>query len=65
MGRQNENLTTQAVIAEIQRKGATTLAAIAQELEARGDASPAGVTAGPRPRYRGSWPIDRPPCRSL
>ena len=36
------NATTRAVIAEIQRKGATTLAAIAQELEARGIRTPAG-----------------------
>jgi hypothetical protein len=35
------NATTRAVIAEIQRKGATTLAAIAQEIEARGMRTPA------------------------
>jgi|SRR5580693_1137052 hypothetical protein len=34
--------TTRAVIAEIQRRGATTLAAIALELEARGVRTPAG-----------------------
>ena len=36
------NATTRAVIAEIQRAGKTTLAAIAQELEARGVRTPAG-----------------------
>jgi|HubBroStandDraft_6_1064221.scaffolds.fasta_scaffold894044_2 hypothetical protein len=36
------NATTRAVIAEIQRRGATTLAAIAVELEARGVRTPAG-----------------------
>ena len=36
------NATTQPVIAEIQRAGKTTLAAIAQELEARGVRTPAG-----------------------
>jgi DNA invertase Pin-like site-specific DNA recombinase len=36
------NATTRAVIAEIQRTGHTTLAAIAQELEARGVRTPAG-----------------------
>jgi hypothetical protein len=36
------NATTRAVIAEIQRSGKTTLAAIAQELEARGVRTPAG-----------------------
>jgi hypothetical protein len=35
-------LTTRAVIAEIQRAGKSTLAAIAQELEARGVRTPAG-----------------------
>jgi DNA invertase Pin-like site-specific DNA recombinase len=36
------NATTRTVIAEIQRAGKTTLAAIAQELEARGVRTPAG-----------------------
>jgi hypothetical protein len=36
------NATTRAVIAEIQRAGKSTLAAIAQELEARGVRTPAG-----------------------
>src|ERR1700716_3927002 len=36
------NATTRAVIAEIRRAGKTTLAAIAQELEARGVRTPAG-----------------------
>jgi DNA invertase Pin-like site-specific DNA recombinase len=36
------NATTRAVIVEIQRGGKTTLAAIAQELEARGVRTPAG-----------------------
>ena len=36
------NATTRAVIAEIQRAGAATLKAIAQELEARGVRTPAG-----------------------
>src|SRR5260370_35080328 len=36
------NATTRTVIAEIQRRGATTLAAIAAELEARGVRTPAG-----------------------
>jgi DNA invertase Pin-like site-specific DNA recombinase len=36
------NATTRAVIAEIQRTGAGTLKAIAQELEARGVRTPAG-----------------------
>jgi DNA invertase Pin-like site-specific DNA recombinase len=36
------NATTRPVIAEIQRAGKTTLAAIAQELEARGVRTPAG-----------------------
>jgi DNA invertase Pin-like site-specific DNA recombinase len=36
------NATTRAVIAEIRRTGKTTLAAIAQELEARGVRTPAG-----------------------
>jgi DNA invertase Pin-like site-specific DNA recombinase len=36
------NATTRAVIAEIQRTGAATLKAIAQELEARGVRTPAG-----------------------
>jgi DNA invertase Pin-like site-specific DNA recombinase len=36
------NATTRAVIAEIRRAGHTTLAAIAQELEARGVRTPAG-----------------------
>ncbi len=36
------NATTRAVIAEIQRAGKTTLAAIAHELEARGVRTPAG-----------------------
>jgi DNA invertase Pin-like site-specific DNA recombinase len=36
------NATTRAVIAEIQRTGKSTLAAIAQELEARGVRTPAG-----------------------
>jgi DNA invertase Pin-like site-specific DNA recombinase len=36
------NATTRAVIADIQRGGRTTLAAIAQELEARGVRTPAG-----------------------
>jgi DNA invertase Pin-like site-specific DNA recombinase len=36
------NATTRAVIAEIQRTGRATLAAIAQELEARGVRTPAG-----------------------
>jgi len=36
------NATTRAVIAEIRRAGHTTLAAIAQELEARGVGTPAG-----------------------
>jgi DNA invertase Pin-like site-specific DNA recombinase len=36
------NATTRAVIAEIQRMGAATLKAIAQELEARGVRTPAG-----------------------
>jgi DNA invertase Pin-like site-specific DNA recombinase len=36
------NATTRAFIAEIQRAGRTTLAAIAQELEARGVRTPAG-----------------------
>src|SRR5260370_37288581 len=37
------NATTRAVIAEIQRAGKTTLAAIAQELEGRGVRHPAGA----------------------
>jgi hypothetical protein len=36
------NATTRTVIAEIQRAGKPTLAAIAQELEARGVRTPAG-----------------------
>jgi hypothetical protein len=36
------NATTRAVIADIQRAGRTTLAAIARELEARGVRTPAG-----------------------
>ena len=40
--RQRKNSTTRTVIAEIQRTGKTTLAAIAQELEARGVRTPAG-----------------------
>jgi predicted transcriptional regulator len=36
------NATTRAVIAELQRAGARTLKAIAQELEARGVRTPAG-----------------------
>jgi DNA invertase Pin-like site-specific DNA recombinase len=36
------NATTRAVIPEIQRAGKSTLAAIAQELEARGVRTPAG-----------------------
>jgi hypothetical protein len=36
------NATTRAVIAEIRRAGHSTLAAIAQELEARGVRTPAG-----------------------
>jgi DNA invertase Pin-like site-specific DNA recombinase len=36
------NATTRTVIADIQRSGATTLKAIAQELEARGVRTPAG-----------------------
>jgi hypothetical protein len=36
------NATTRAVIAEIRRTGATTLAAIAAELEKRGVRTPAG-----------------------
>jgi DNA invertase Pin-like site-specific DNA recombinase len=36
------NATTRAVIAEIQRKGASTLKAIALQLEARGIRTPAG-----------------------
>jgi hypothetical protein len=39
------NATTRAVIAEIRRAGKTTLAAIAQELEARGVRTPAGHSA--------------------
>jgi hypothetical protein len=38
----SDNATTRAVIAEIQRAGKTTLAAIAQELGARGARTPAG-----------------------
>jgi hypothetical protein len=40
------NATTRAVIAEIQRAGHSTLAAIAQELEARGVRTPAGRALG-------------------
>ena len=47
------NATTRTVIAEIQRAGRTTLAAIAQELEARGVRTPAGRDRWRRPRYRG------------
>jgi hypothetical protein len=38
------NATTQAVIAEIQRSGVTTLKGIAQALQARGVLTPAGRT---------------------
>jgi hypothetical protein len=47
------NATTRAVIAEIQRAGKSTLASIAQELEARGVRTPAGVTAGRPPKSPG------------
>jgi DNA invertase Pin-like site-specific DNA recombinase len=47
------NATTRAVIAEIQRAAKTTLAAIAQELEARGVRTRQVVTAGRRPRSPG------------
>jgi len=41
MSNDPDDATTRAVIAEIQRKSATTLAAIAQEIEARGMRTPA------------------------
>jgi len=47
------NATTRAVIAEIRRAGKTTLAAIAQELEARGAQPPQAVTFGRWPRFHG------------
>jgi hypothetical protein len=67
------NATTRAVIAEIQRTGAGTLKAIAQELEARGVRTPAGRDRwAPKPWRPKPWsplggyltiPIARRECR--
>jgi hypothetical protein len=57
--------TTRAVIAEIRRAGKSTLAAIAQELEARAAYGPrqAGTTEHP-PKSRGCWSAKAPILRS-
>jgi hypothetical protein len=51
------NATTRAVIAEIRRTGKTTLAAIAQELEARASASLEADRAGSLCKCRDCWPL--------